>query len=151
MIKLDLNKNRTLNFDLDIEGTDVMPESVELVLEGAQYGDFLIRGTAEGTRITVEIMSESIKAYSKIFPNQKNISSKLNVVVEGKRFTPWSGDFQIIKPVEVKLKEEKVSGLTTEKVSATMIANIEEDVDEVIKVNEIKKNKISLKDAFNEI
>ena len=151
MIKLDLTKNKTLSFDLDIEGTDVIPESVELVLEGEQYGDILIRGSAEGNKVTVEIMSESVKAYNTIFPNKKEISSKLNVVLEGKRFTPWSGDFQIVKPVEVKVKEEKVSGLKAENVSAKVTANLDEDVDEVVEVTQETKEKVSLKDKFNQV
>ncbi len=150
MIKLDLTKNKKLSFDLDIEGTDVLPESVELVLEGDSRGNFVVTGTAEGSKVTVEIMSESIKAFNTIFPSKKEISSKLNIVLEGKIFPVWSGDFQLVKPVEVKLKEDSVTGLSIEKkqISAKISENLDEDIEDV-KTEAIKV--VSLKDRFNSL
>lgn len=153
MIKLDLTKNKKLSFDLDIEGTDVLPESVQLVLEGDSRGSFVVEGTAEGNKVSVELMSESIKAFDSIFPAKTEISGKLNVVLEGRFFSIDAGDFKIVKPVEVKLKEDSISGLTTEKpkVSAKMVVDLDEDIDEVVEVKNEPKKKVSIKDAFNKI
>lgn len=154
MIKLDLTKNKKLSFDLDIEGTDMLPESVELVLQGDSRGNLVVTGSSEGNKVSVDIMSESIKAFNTIFPTKKEIFGKLNVVLEGKIFPVWEGDFQLIKPVEVKLKEDSVSGLTIDdkkKVSATIAIDLDEDVDEILEVKQEPRKKISIKEKFNQI
>ncbi len=151
MIKIYADKNKNLSFDLDIAGTNVNPEEVQLVLEGENNTSLIIFGKAEGNKVSVDIMSESIQDYIKIYPSKNSISAKLNVIIEGKRFSPWDGDFEIVKPIEVKVVEEKVTGLAMEAVSAKICENIDDEIERSQPMVEevVKTKKLTMKEKLN--
>ena len=101
MLILDINLEKTLAFDIEINGvvSEEMSGSVRFIYEGIEYG---FPASIEEGKIT-----SVIKPLKQIFPNIKNgtvVNAKLELNTETYYFVPWEGNIKIQAPVSVEAK-----------------------------------------------
>lgn len=98
MIPLRLNETADLTFTVGLEGTSNQPES-RLVLSLREGQEFSIAGSYKDDQVRV-----SVPALAALEPlmESENVQARLEVLVDGHYFTPWSDSFKIERPVGVK-------------------------------------------------
>ena len=151
MITLKTSEAKTLNFDIDVEGSKNKPE-VKYIIESEPFS-YCFNGIIEDKKIKIKIP----KLCDTITSGQ--YESKIEIVLDENLFCPWSGSIMIETPIEVKIKESVEENLVEKKV-AVKLSNketIEEKIEEVKIMEEIevkgvfeKKSTENLMDAILE-
>jgi len=106
MLYLDINEEKTLAFEVEINGVgcDEMYGVVRFMYEDIEYG---FPAIIEEGKITAVL-----KPLKEIFPNIKNgtvVQARLDINTETYYFSPWQGEIKVQAPisVEAKLAEEE--------------------------------------------
>ena len=145
MLKLNVNGKRTLKFEVQVGGIDYkqLSGSLKFMIDNVEYG---FPAVFESNSITVEIPPLK-EVVSKDLREGETLKAKLETNGNGYYMEPWSGDFLVEAPVEVKATikevEENVTKPTLEVVSPEEIIGTEkevisEDVEEDIKTESMK-------------
>lgn len=148
--RIDPNIAHDLTFEMTVSGTNQQPDDIRFIIEGFEEDGVKVQDA-------FSIICRAIRGedYLKIrVPRLLNLfrggtyRARIEVVLEGKLFTPLSEEIEIIEPVEVIVKEHKqlnnnVSTLssTIPKVSCSLKSsehNAFEKVLETIKIEEQK-------------
>jgi hypothetical protein len=101
MLYLDINEDKTLAFEVEINGVgcDEMDGHVRFTYEDIQYGFPTVIEEGKITAI--------IKPLKDIFPNIKNgtvVNAKLELNTETYYFVPWEGEIKVQAPISVEAK-----------------------------------------------
>jgi len=101
MLYLDINEEKTLAFEVEINGVgcDEMSGHVRFAYEDVEYG---FPALIEEGKITA-----IIKPLKELFPNIKNgtvVGAKLELNTETYYFVPWEGEIKVQAPVSVEAK-----------------------------------------------
>jgi len=145
MLKLNVNEKRTLKFEVQVGGIDYkqLSGSLKFMIDSIEYG---FPAVFKPNLITVEIPPLK-EVVLKDLREGETLKAKLEANGNGYYMEPWSGDFLVEAPVEVKatLKdvEESVAKPTLEIISPEEIVETEkevisEDVEKDIKTESMK-------------
>jgi len=159
MTFLTTDENKTISFEVSIDGTDTSPEDIKLIFECGK-SEISISGIAEEGKITFDIPAITKSDYPTSILEKEMVNSRLEMYVEDKRFVPWKGQFDIKKSVKInvnsleenkkpKKKEIKASQPIVEEVIPKKKEIIEETKKEVVKkVKEIQLEDIKVNTNF---
>lgn len=124
MLYLDINEEKTLTFEVEINGVgcDEMCGSVRFQYEDMEYGFPVVIDESKITTV--------IKPLNKLFPNIKNgtvFEARLDLNTETYYFSPWQDEITVQAPVSV---EAKLSGPSVKPVGvkAKVIVNEEKAI-----------------------
>lgn len=106
MANISLSKETELNFKLNVEGAKEVP-SVRFIMNFSEDYSVLISGTAANNIATVKIPKMPFLMES----NVESIPAKLEVIVDGQYFMPWTDDLKIKKDVKVEAIVDKEESL----------------------------------------
>lgn len=102
MIKLDINKNKNLNFEVKVNGIDnkELHGNIRLEIDGIEYG---FQAVIEGDQISINIPPLKNIINRSIKENEK-IKARLDIVGNGYYIQPWSDEFIVENSVMVEAK-----------------------------------------------
>jgi len=101
VIELNLSKTNTLNFRLDVTGTDTGPTEAKLICvdEGIEYG-FPCRIDGGELEVAVPCMEGKLGAGA--------YKARLEVIVEGTKFVPVETTLNFKVPIKVQVAEQRI-------------------------------------------
>jgi hypothetical protein len=144
MLQLDTNKKRILEYKIDIQGIDYkeLEGVLKFTIENVHYG------------FPLEILSDNILAevppLETIVKNLKDkdiIKCKLEVYGEGFYLNPWSGEFQLAKPVKVEAALKGEDEIEGKAVTATLVEKTNRPKEDIKpeNIDESEKKKVLTK------
>lgn len=144
MLKLNVNQEKQLNFEMQIGGvqTDDIVSFLRIEIDKIEYGF-----PAEVKQETITVNLPALKSVvAKKLKEGDEVTVKLEVIADGQQITPWKDTFVLSYPlvVEAKIidKESKLSPiLKTKLVSSSSIVKEEK----IIKPIQKPKKKIDIK------
>ena len=150
MYKIFLDKTKTFECDINIEGASLKESEVRLYLETE---NFLITFPGKiNENGTVKIPIGKLKG---ILDENHTGKIFIEVIAEDTRFTPWASEYQtdISKKVAVKVNEDLKESVIEEHKPKITFKMKEEEIDVNHNINDIseilKTNKISFKLLYN--
>jgi len=119
MLYLDINEEKTLTFEVEINGVgcDEMCGSVRFQYEDMEYGFPVVIDESKITTV--------IKPLNKLFPTMKNgtvFEARLDLSTETYYFSPWQDEITVQAPVSVEAKLSGSPGGKKVGVKATVIS-----------------------------
>ncbi len=153
MLQLNTNKKRVLEFSVNIQGVDYqdLEGVLKFTIEDVHYG-FPLEIVSE--KLTAEV--PPLESIVKNLKDKEIVECKLEVYGEGFYMNPWTGDFQLTRPVKVEANLQGEEDIDGKVVTATLVektskprrktkkritekVNREEVLDELFKKAETKK------------
>ncbi len=148
MIKLDISKEKPLQFEVNIQGIDYtkLKGSIRVLIDNVEYG-FPIKISENEITTTLPPLKEIVK---KGLVNESIIKANLDIFGEGFYLNPWSDEVMIDAPVLVESKLINEKEISTKKsIDVNLISS--EKVDEKSTMNESCgcMNEETIEDDFN--
>jgi len=124
MIDLILEKSLNLEFQLDIDNNEKLPE-VRLNIKIDENIDFHLKGNVVNNIATITI--PNLEKYSDLI-EAKVLEGRLEVFADGRVFYPWEDTFSVIKEVKVSaaVKVEKSIKAKPMKVNLKKVEELKE-------------------------
>jgi hypothetical protein len=121
MLELNVNQNRSLNFEIQLSGINhtQLEGFLRIIIDGIEYGF--------KTEINEGNIAVDIPVLKNVIPREvkegEKFDAKLEVVGNGYYLNPWSGSFIVKNPVilEAKLTEDVVTDIGVPKVDVTKV------------------------------
>ena len=154
MLYIDIDKEKTLTFEVEINGVgcDEMYGVVRFIHDDVEYG---FPASIEEGKITA-----IIKPLKEIFPNIKNgtiVEARLDINTETHYFSPWKGEIKVQAPISVEAKLADEKDPEPFGIKAKVIVNEEEKVTKTVRppkkqvIREIQEKKGWTKDKLKNI
>jgi len=106
MLELDINKSKSLNFEIQLSGIDSkdLDGSLRIVVDGVEYG-FKVEVTSSSIIASIPVLKSILPREVK---EGEQLNAKLEVHGSGYYLNPWNGSFVVKNPVlmEAKIKED---------------------------------------------
>ena len=150
MLNLNVNQNRTLNFEIQLSGIDhkQLTGFLRIIVDSVEYG---FKCEISEADISVDIPSLKSLINREIKEGEK-LESRLEVFGSGYYLNPWNDSFLVKNPVvlEAKIKEEKDEVLTeTPKVVVKTVDSKSPKADQKLKeMREVVKEKEVVKSVL---
>ena len=128
MIKLNIHEEKTLQFEVNIQGVEVdkLTGALQLMIGPVEYG-FPVNISSE--TITIDMPPLASVIPEQTLPSDEVVTARLDIIGEGFYLNPWEGNFHISTPVRIEAK------IAEDEEGDTLL----EDIKKEIKVGVIKE------------
>lgn len=155
MLKLDVNKEKQLKFEIQIDGgvqTDQVSSRLRIEIDNIEYG---FPAYVRRESITVDLPALKSVTARKLKEGEK-VDVKLEIIADGHYLTPWNDTFTLSNPlvveakiidtdfktdpvVETKLVQTSASETGNQKQGGVAEASIKEEIKEAPKPKKVAK------------
>ena len=103
MIKLNINEEKTLQFEVNIQGVEVdkLAGALQLMIGPVEYG-FPVAISSE--TITIDMPPLASVIPEQVLPSDEVITARLDIIGEGFYLKPWEGSFHVQTPISIEAK-----------------------------------------------
>jgi len=128
MIELDLTKEKTITFDIQVEGIESksLEGYIRFLVDNIEYG-FPAEITNENIYVKIPPLNSKI---GKLLKENDVLNARLDLYGNGYYIPSWSGDIRVKKPVLVEAKLSNENG---------PIVKVKSSINNVVKVQEKTK------------
>ncbi len=135
MLKLNVNQEKQLNFEMQFEGiqeVEKVSSFLRIEIEGIEYG---FPAQVKQESVTVDLPALKTVVAKKLKEGDE-VSAKLEVVANNQHLTPWKDTFKLSYPlvVEAKIIDEDSDSTPTFK---TKLVTKESEVKEIVKEEKV--------------
>ena len=102
MLKLNVNEEKQLNFEIQIGGvqTDQIKSTLRLEIDGVQYG-FPAQVGQESIAVNLPALNTVV---AKRLKEGTEVAAHLDIIADGHHLTPWSDSFILTNPLVIEAK-----------------------------------------------
>jgi len=150
MLKLNINENKSLTFEIQLSGinSEMLTGYLRFEIDEVEYG-FPVEFSSETISVEIPPLKNII---NKELKEGDILNGKLEVNGNGHFLNPWSGDFQVSNPVkmEAKVYDEEGDNFIAEAPKISVSSVVAEKREKFSKKKLIEKNE-SKKEVVKEI